>query len=97
MGALIPLGEWEAYAACTEVPSKLFFPEPGDPLTARFMRLFCDDCPVRAECLEYALDNPDLTGIWGGTTETDRRLIRRLRNGYRPEMARAPRPRKQAG
>lgn len=97
MGALIPLGEWEDDAACREVPQELFFPKPGDPLTAVFMRSFCLLCPVQPECLEYALANPDLEGIWGGTTETDRRAIRRARNGYHPEMARAARPRKRAG
>lgn len=97
MGALIPLGDWEEEAACRDVPGHLFFPESGDPLSAGDMRKFCSTCPVQLPCLQYAMAHPDTEGIWGGTTETDRRRLRRLRNGYRPEMARAPRPRKQAG
>lgn len=38
----------------------------------------CFECPYRARCLQYALKDPDLVGIWGGTTEKDRG---RIRNG----------------
>jgi Transcription factor WhiB len=39
----------------------------------------CTDCPVRRERLAVALANPDLMGLWGGTTEVERREIRRGR------------------
>lgn len=94
---MIPAGDWETEAACRDVPKGRFFPTSGDPRTAGEMRDFCATCPVQVECLEYALADPELDGIWGGTTETDRRFLRRMRRGYRPEMARAPRPRKRAG
>jgi WhiB family transcriptional regulator, redox-sensing transcriptional regulator len=42
-------------------------------------RALCADCPVRQECLEAALTDTDLMGLWGGTTETERREIRRRR------------------
>ena len=42
----------------------------------------CNTCPYVTECLLYAMTHPDLTGIWGGTTERDRSRLHR-RNYYR--------------
>jgi len=39
----------------------------------------CEDCPVRRECLEAALADPELIGLWGGSTEAERREIRQRR------------------
>jgi WhiB family redox-sensing transcriptional regulator len=39
----------------------------------------CAECPYKARCLEYAVNNPDLLGIWGGMTERQRRTVRRSR------------------
>ncbi|MFF7534899.1 WhiB family transcriptional regulator [Streptomyces bobili] len=36
----------------------------------------CRECPVRRACAQYALDNPELRGVWGGTTAADRRSFR---------------------
>jgi hypothetical protein len=57
----------------------------------------CRRCPVREDCLEWALANRERFGIWGGLSERARRRLLRARNGAHPEMRRAPRPRKQAG
>jgi len=40
-------------------------------------KLTCMECPYKARCLEYALNNPGLMGIWGGTTEYQRKALRR--------------------
>lgn len=32
-------------------------------------------CPVREQCLQYALDSRHLHGVWGGTTENERRAM----------------------
>ncbi len=45
-------------------------------------RRICGHCPVRSECLDYALSGADTwngvsTGIWGGTTPPERALLRR--------------------
>ena len=42
----------------------------------REAKLTCMECPYRVRCLKYALDHPDLVGIWGGTTEYQRKAIR---------------------
>lgn len=42
----------------------------------REAKLICSSCPYQLRCLEYALKSPDEMGIWGGTTESDRRRIR---------------------
>lgn len=35
-------------------------------------RAICEECPVRMECLEYAVDNNERFGIWGGLTQRER-------------------------
>lgn len=42
-------------------------------------KAICKDCPVMVPCLEEALEDPSITGIWGGTTGNERRLIRKQR------------------
>ena len=41
-------------------------------------KVVCIGCPVQRECLEYALDNGEY-GVWGGTSERERRRIRRVK------------------
>lgn len=78
-----PTYDWRHDAACRDEDPELFFPVsdlgPGAHQIAR-AKSVCARCPVRAQCLEYALDNGLTHGIFGGTTETDRRnLLRRTR------------------
>lgn len=55
----------------TGVRSDVFFPETTpEPIAKRL----CGECPVRAECLAYALDN-GAVGIWGGTSTKERRKM----------------------
>lgn len=53
----------------------MFFPEKGE--SARAAKQVCRRCRVRAECLDYAIEHNELFGVWGGTSERDRRLIKR--------------------
>jgi WhiB family transcriptional regulator, redox-sensing transcriptional regulator len=69
--------EWQGAARCTEVDPEIFFPERGG--SSRAARLVCAQCDVRAQCLEYALNNKEQFGIWGGTSERERRRIRKER------------------
>jgi hypothetical protein len=67
--------EWHRDALCAEIGGNSWFPEKGD--TAQDARKICVRCPVRQECLDYALENADLTGIWGATSEWERKRMRR--------------------
>ena len=70
-------GHWRARAACRSQPTWVFFPRLGeDP---RLAKSVCARCPVRVECLEAAVGEPELQGVWGGTTLDERRAIRRRR------------------
>lgn len=75
--------DWRHDAACRDEDPELFFPVsevgPGARQTAE-AKAVCARCPVRTRCLDYALDNGLDFGIFGGTTETERRnLLRRTR------------------
>ncbi len=66
---------WMARAACRGVDRSLFFPERGgDGVKAKAI---CAGCPVRAECLDYALADVELRGTWGGTSPGERKALRR--------------------
>jgi len=69
--------EWQTHARCAEVEPEIFFPERGG--SSKAARAVCSKCQVRAECLEYALNNKEQFGIWGGTSERERRGLRRDR------------------
>jgi WhiB family transcriptional regulator, redox-sensing transcriptional regulator len=71
------LSEWYRRAACRGQGPTAFVRGPKFDYGA--IRDLCDTCPVRRECLEYALADESLTGLWGGTTDTERRMIRRRR------------------
>jgi WhiB family redox-sensing transcriptional regulator len=68
---------WWERADCRGLDPDLFFPRRGDDTTQA--AAVCKGCPVQVECLEYAIDNGERHGIWGGTTGNDRRKIRRPR------------------
>ncbi len=64
-------------AACRGCDPNLFFPEHGGPTDDA--KAVCMSCPVRVECLEFALQNVEKFGIWGGISERERRRLRRER------------------
>lgn len=67
-----------ADAACAEHPELEFVLLPGGVGTARIeqRKAVCRRCLVRQECLNYALADSDLTGVWGTTTTRERREYR---------------------
>lgn len=65
---------WMSFAACRDADPDLFFPEQGK--SDRSAKAICAICPVRRVCLEYALDNNEAWGIWGGTNGRERRRMR---------------------
>lgn len=75
------IDDWRENAACRDADPELFFPVsdmgPGARQVAE-AKAVCARCPVRAQCLDYALDAALDHGVFGGTTERERReLVRR--------------------
>lgn len=66
---------WQDRALCSQTDPEAFFPEKGG--STREAKKVCRSCEVRAECLEYALENDERFGIWGGMSERDRRRLKR--------------------
>ena len=67
---------WRALAACLGLPTHLFYSERGSRDYEDAMAA-CESCPVRADCLEFALRLNDDLGIWGGLSSRGRRRYRR--------------------
>jgi WhiB family transcriptional regulator, redox-sensing transcriptional regulator len=71
---------WRSQAICRDTDPDLFFPigTTGQALVQiDRAKEVCDMCPVKSECLEYALETNQDSGIWGGLDEEQRRNIRR--------------------
>jgi WhiB family redox-sensing transcriptional regulator len=68
---------WRKQAACRGLDPELFFPKRGASNDVAVA--VCASCPVRDECLEYALNHTYEHGIWGGASERERRRILRAR------------------
>jgi hypothetical protein len=65
--------------ACVKADVDIFFKdvnEAGYKHYSEEAKKFCKTCPYVAECLEWALKNNEM-GVWGGTTERERRMLKR--------------------
>ena len=75
---------WRGDAICRDTDPELFFPvgTTGQALLQiDRAKQVCGECPVQPDCLQYALDTNQDAGIWGGTSEEERRSIRRRLSG----------------
>jgi WhiB family transcriptional regulator, redox-sensing transcriptional regulator len=73
--------EWRSLSACRDENPDIFFPAPRS--LTMFVQLarakaVCGSCPVTEECLRYALTTGQDHGVWGGTSEEERRALRRV-------------------
>lgn len=68
---------WQALAACAGLDANLFFPERG--VSTAPAKAVCRGCPVKDECLDYALENKERFGVFGGLSERERRYTRSQR------------------
>jgi WhiB family redox-sensing transcriptional regulator len=66
---------WQSDSLCAQTDPEAFFPEKGG--STRDAKKICASCEVRAHCLEYALENDERFGIWGGLSERERRKLRK--------------------
>lgn len=72
--------EWMDEADCASIGSDWWYPHARDDLrggVGRQAKAICGSCPVRLECLEYALKLDESWGIWGGLTPGERSRIPR--------------------
>lgn len=83
---LLSLGEqaweWKEQGACRTESTELFFDEShGRKAQAIELKAkaVCSRCPVRVECLEFAIATNEHNGIWGGLTDKERRSLKRRR------------------
>jgi WhiB family redox-sensing transcriptional regulator len=79
---------WQREGACRGLglgeSQAIFFPARGE--SVENARAICGRCPVSAECLDFALEHHCI-GVWGGTTERQRRMLRRGRSETRRVLA----------
>lgn len=71
---------WSHYAACRTTDPELFFPiGTSGPALLQLdeAKEVCAGCPVRSMCLEWALLAGIDHGVWGGTSEEERRAFKR--------------------
>lgn len=68
-------GDWQERALCARTDPEAFYPEKGG--SSREAKRVCMSCEVRTECLDYALENDERWGIWGGLSERQRRRVKR--------------------
>lgn len=76
---MIGPANWREDAACLHADPELFFPiaSMGPALDQiEEAKRICAACPVRRPCLAWALEQGIVSGIWGGTSEAERRAMR---------------------
>jgi WhiB family redox-sensing transcriptional regulator len=72
---------WRADAACHDVDPDLFFPISTTGAGLRQIdaaKRICRVCPAQTQCLAWALEHEVTDGVWGATTQDERRAIRSL-------------------
>ncbi|MGX1758613.1 WhiB family transcriptional regulator [Streptomyces lydicus] len=72
--------DWRHDAVCREVDPEIFFPVGNTGpalLQIEEAKAVCRRCPVMGQCLQWALESRQDTGVWGGMSEEERRAMRR--------------------
>ena len=77
---------WQEAAACVSAEPKAFFPYKGGSTAGG--RRICSGCPARLACLEWALDNGEGFGVWGGLTTPNRKKLQKALDAGDVEAAR---------
>jgi WhiB family redox-sensing transcriptional regulator len=98
--------DWRTRAACREVDPELFFPVgTNGPALAQIdeAKAICTGCNVTGECLTWAMESGQETGVWGGLSEDERHALRRQRltpvsstDELGPQLVRQHQPREGA-
>jgi WhiB family transcriptional regulator, redox-sensing transcriptional regulator len=73
--------EWQQHGLCRAEDSTVFFPpthfehKPEREAREAKAKEICMRCPVRVQCLDWALETREPFGVWGGYSESERRQI----------------------
>lgn len=72
---------WMLEASCRGLDCNLMYPEKGDAKGIRVAKKMCASCPVKRQCLDFAMTPREGMpfedgGIWGGTTARERQRMR---------------------
>ncbi|GAO10823.1 WhiB family transcriptional regulator [Streptomyces lydicamycinicus] len=84
--------DWRHDAVCREADPELFFPVGNTGpalLQIEEAKAVCHRCPVMGQCLQWALESRQDTGVWGGMSEDERRAMRRRAARHRARLASA--------
>jgi WhiB family transcriptional regulator, redox-sensing transcriptional regulator len=71
---------WRTTAACRHIDPDLFFPigTTGIALdNIAAAKQVCETCPAKEPCLQFAIESNQDSGVWGGTSEEERRALRK--------------------
>ena len=82
--------DWRHHAICREADPELFFPigSSGPGLTqVEAAKVVCRRCPVVQDCLSWAIETGQDSGVWGGTSEDERRALARRATRVRAQTA----------
>jgi WhiB family redox-sensing transcriptional regulator len=80
--------DWRTDAACLNTDVETFYPTSPTPIAAVPAKTVCWPCPVRRDCLNYALAERDGHGIFGGLTWQERQQVADAAR-YDPDLAQA--------
>ena len=72
--------DWREGAACRDTDPDLFFPiGTTGPAVEQIdsAKTVCTQCEAQADCLDFAIVTNQDSGVWGGTSEEERRVLRR--------------------
>ena len=72
--------DWRHQALCRDTDPEIFFPiGTTGPAVGQVeqAKVVCRRCPVVQDCLTWALETGQDSGVWGGTDEDERRLLAR--------------------
>ena len=71
---------WKEEAACRGMDTNHFFPEKGSTQTVIEAKSVCATCRVQQKCLDFALTNHIMQGVWGGKSPSQRKEYLRIKN-----------------
>lgn len=81
MSLLTPMGDWVRDAECARIGGDVWFSDVAPTREYEIAKAICkNDCPVRQQCLDWAVENKIRAGLWGGMSPNERRPLERRKD-----------------